>query len=88
VAYGGGVFVAVNTNYEGRVAYSDNGGQSWTEKKISTGVGWYSVAYGGGAFVAITNSDKTAYSTNGSQSWTEKTLPSSFYWNSIAYGEP
>ncbi len=95
VTYGDGTFVAVGANsdyvsstgnriHHGHIAYSTDGGKTWTESLgISSDKLWKSVTYGDGIFIAEAG-DVVAYSNDGGQTWTEKTL--SVPVSAIAYG--
>ena len=77
IAYGGGVFVAISTNY---YFYSTNGA-SWNACTLPAGslAGW-TIAYGNGVFISATGDqptsqvNKVGYSTNGI-TWSSVTLP-------------
>ena len=72
-----------------RTAYSDDGGQTWTEGGAlpSTGT-WVSVTFGNGRFVAIkSGSTDTAYSADGGVTWAAGgALPISTTWTSVTFG--
>ena len=63
VTYGNDKFVALTTNNNNKVAYSDDG-ITWNETTLPVSGNWYSVTYGNGKFVAI-DSGKIVYSSNG-----------------------
>lgn len=95
LAYGASKYVAVG-NDTPFVAYSANGGQSWTE--ISTPLSdvgvfaWQDVAFGNNKFVALSFFGQVAVSSDGI-SWTEpatnipNSVSSNGTWRDIAYGE-
>ena len=58
------------------VAYSDNGGQTWSLAGVALpNIGYDAIAYGAGKFVALRSStNEAAYSVDG-VSWTSITLP-------------
>jgi hypothetical protein len=61
------------------VAYSDNGGSTWTlTSNALPAIGYDTITYGAGKFVAIdSNSTNAAYSTDGI-TWTNVTAPGTF----------
>ena len=83
-----GRFVIIGDN-DRDVAYSDDGGVSWTI--ASNGLpstGYTSIAYGAGKFVAVKNgSQEIAYSEDGI-SWTQDltAMPSTAGWTDLAWG--
>jgi len=72
------------------VAYSDDGGVSWTTTSNALpSTGYVAVTYGQGKFVAIkSGSQETAYSTDG-VTWTSVAagMPNTNSWTDIAYGK-
>jgi hypothetical protein len=92
MAYGGGKWVAVG-NY-GKIAYSSDDGENWTEVANSTfgDSRIYGVAYGEGTWVAVGRSGKMATSSNG-ETWravANSTFGTSYAGNNyilgVAYG--
>lgn len=85
VAFGSGVFVAIDIS-EGTNAARSTDGITWTAQTLPTVAVWRAVAYGNGTFVAISaDNDVAATSTDGI-TWTPQTLPAAGPWTSIAYG--
>jgi len=73
IAYGNGRFVAVGDN--GKMAYSDDNGVTWTavaDSTFDTGYSIRGIAYGNNRFVAVGDKGKMAYSDDGT-SWTAVT---------------
>ena len=62
VAYGDGVFVAVNLLYNTSARSTDNG-KTWTQHDIPID-GWRGITYGDGVFVAVSSSS-TSFSNSG-----------------------
>jgi hypothetical protein len=93
VAYGAGVFVAIDHGLgpSNHAAWSDDGGQTWTTvKTLPIDAAWKGVAYGDGVFVTVGSLSRggtvRAMSDDWGQSWTP--LPGSTVHNQIiAYGE-
>jgi len=84
VAYGNGIFIAVQNGGTSAAAYSTNG-TSWSSMTMSSATSWEAVTYGNGYYVAIANSSTSAaYSTNGT-TWTSMTIAGAGG-QSIAYG--
>jgi hypothetical protein len=88
IAYGAGKFVAVG--HDGKIAYSNANGTSWTAVSNTTfgDSRIYDIAYGNNRFVAVGgyssgNNSKIAYSADGI-SWTAASANGSF--NCIAWG--
>jgi hypothetical protein len=67
--------VAISSS-DNDIAYSDNGGATWTLASAALpGTGFTAITYGKGLFVAVTDSsDAVAYSADG-VTWTAVTLP-------------
>ena len=93
IAYGNGRFVAIASN-SSSIAYTINGGGSWSLATVGGGAGlpgvysWSSIAYGEGQFVAIAaNSAVSATSWDGIN-WTIQTLPATQNWSSVVFGNP
>jgi uncharacterized repeat protein (TIGR02543 family) len=98
VTYGNGVFVTVGD--KGAVAYSNDGGQTWTTTTVPNSTNntrWWDVAYGvvngTGVFVTVdfgpdgkTSTHKAAYSTDGGKNWIPTYLPIFSLWRTVAYG--
>ena len=88
VALATGRFIVIGDN-DRDVAYSDNGGLSWTTTSNALpSTGYTAVTYGGGKFVAVKNgSQEMAYSTDGI-TWTQVAtgMPSTAGWTDIAFG--
>ena len=101
IAYGNNRFVAVGyvtVSVTGKIAYSDDNGETWTAVSNSTFDASYSairaIAYGNNRFVAVGEQGKMAYSSDG-VSWTavsDSKFPSTasdgdrFQIRAIAYG--
>lgn len=78
--------VVVNNGTDG-VAYSDDGGNIWSESEMPVTAEWRKIAYGDGRYVAVAEGSSStvgAYSDNGI-SWTQITMPSG-NWYDICYG--
>jgi hypothetical protein len=92
IAYGGGKFVAVG--YEGKAAYSADGGATWNPVDDTKFIGYIKgIAYGGPAgkekFVAVGSSGKAVYCTTPDGTWTAVTdtgFDTTDDINAIAYG--
>ena len=73
IAYGNGVFVAVN-DFPNKCATSADNGKTWTQHDMPIG-DWHSVAYGDGVFVAVNYSSNTsATSTDNGVTWTQHSM--------------
>lgn len=78
--------VVVNNGTDG-VAYSDNGGNTWSESEMPVTAEWRSIAFGNGRYVAVAEGSSNtvgAYSDDGIN-WTQTTMPSG-NWYGICYG--
>jgi hypothetical protein len=90
VAYGNGLFVAVNPENSPRVMTSPDG-ETWTARTAAAQQGYQSVVYGNGLFVSVNNTGavRVMISTNGS-TWTTSgvSTPLTTYvdWRSVTYG--
>ena len=71
-------FVVVSAS-TANIAYSDNGGATWTEESAALpGTGLENITYGGGKWVVVgPNTTNAAYSENG-VTWTSVTAPGTF----------
>jgi hypothetical protein len=69
------------------IAYSDNGGATWTlETDALPSVGYNTIAYGKGVFVALrADTTNSAYSTNG-VTWTEGSGLPNKTWREVVWG--
>lgn len=83
VCFGGGIFVAFNSNTSG-VRYSTDG-VTWLTPTVPPSSAIISLAYGNGKFVAMASSGKSFYSTNGDV-WTTSTGLNTAYSYKVAYG--
>ena len=85
IAYGDGVFVAVDVSY-GQIARSTTNGSTWSVTLTSSEY-WNSIAYGNGTFIAGQSVPSTyvARSTDGGVSWTTP-YRSTYGISGIAYG--
>ena len=86
--YGNGTFVigtGMSNTGGGRIAYSDDGGESWTIIREGVGLNMplsvlggsssvKAIAYGGGRFVAVGDDRNIAYSPDG-ENWTRSSIP-------------
>ena len=83
-----GRFIVIGDN-DRDVAYSDNGGISWTTTSNALpSTGYTAVTYGAGKFVAVKNgSQEMSYSTDGI-TWTQEAtgMPSTAGWTDVAFG--
>ena len=83
-----GRFIVIG-NLDRDVAYSDDGGASWTiTSNALPSTGYTAVTYGKGLFVAVKNgSQEMAYSTDG-VSWTQEAtgMPSTGGWSDVVWG--
>ena len=90
VAFGNGVFVAVNNTASGvgnRITWS-NDGETWNFSTVPNLNTLTCVAFGNGVFVALANSgvgNRCMTSTDGSL-WTARTTPVDNNWKSLVYG--
>ncbi len=91
VAYGNGVFVAINGAGSNVAAYSTDG-ITWTPTTLPSVAAWETVTFISGVFIALTStfsgggaSNVGAYSTDGIN-WTGSTLPFSDYWSRPVLG--
>lgn len=86
VAYGNGVFIAVNKTLNSNiVGISTNDGVSWTTKAVPRTGTTGRIVYGNGAFVYLNSANIPAYITNDNgNTWTS--LGSSGNWTGLAYG--
>ena len=78
--------VVINNGTDG-VAYSDNGGNTWSESEMPVTAEWRSIAFGNGRYVAVAEGSSNtvgAYSDDGIN-WTQTTMPSG-NWYGICYG--
>jgi hypothetical protein len=82
VAYGNGVFVAVNQT--GGISDSTDGGNTWTSTYSSSNE-WFAISYANGEFVAVGSPFIAAYSSNGT-SWNTATLPNFLQGDAVTYG--
>ncbi|RLA02322.1 MAG: hypothetical protein DRQ47_06925, partial [Gammaproteobacteria bacterium] len=87
VAYGNGVFVAVDNSNE--VIRSTDFGLNWTTVADAEFNQWYSVAYGNGVFVSVsrTGTNRTMRSTDLGLTWTAVAATEDNKWYSVAYGD-
>ncbi len=92
VGYGGGTFVAMQTEYSSSddkvVTYSTDGGKTWADTPLDGG--WYDVAYGDGKFIAIGYDDGNyvmAYSNDAGKNWEKKTQAIQKRFYKIEYGD-
>lgn len=91
--YGNGKFVAVQYGFETSpflrnvVAYSTNG-VTWTSATMpmTTGRGWYAIAYGNNTFVALAENTTVAATSTDGITWTERAMPTASNWYGVAYG--
>jgi hypothetical protein len=68
------------------VAFSIDGGMTWTQRTMPSSQSWVAAAYGNGMYVAVAyGGTVAAYSTDG-VNWTASTLPDSSNWNDVVYG--
>jgi hypothetical protein len=91
VAYGNGIFVAVNGN-SNLASLSTDGGKTWSQSTLPSSASWRDVVFGGGVFMACRlsgsetpspSSAAIAYSSTGS-SWTQVSISVSV--SRLAYG--
>jgi hypothetical protein len=88
---GTGRFVTVGINSK-QVAWSDDGGETWTVAETlptpeNFYCNWVGLAYGNGVFVTVASGgNQAAWSDDGGQTWTGTTLPGSSSRDSVAYG--
>ena len=82
VAYGNGMFVAIDANPA--VAYSEDV-INWTDVELPESVDCGDIAYGNGVFVIIGRSQTFAYSYDGI-SWQPATISVLANWDHITYG--
>lgn len=95
VAYGGGKFVSLSSNYNfanGSQVMTSTDGITWSESDAGVDKQWISMTYGGGKFVAVALQSATpndtalvATSTDG-LNWTSQTAVTGKFWYSITYG--
>ncbi len=89
VAFGNGVFVAIQPNSPNAASSTD--GIHWTARTMPTSAPWTAITYGGGLFVAVSGttivpgSNVAATSPDGI-TWTQRTLSTQYVWSSVAYG--
>ena len=81
IAYGGGKFVAIGSNY----FLTSQDGITWTNQQSPSGF-WRSITYGKGAFVVVGQSgtNRVLTSANGTD-WTAQAVASGS-WSSVAFG--
>ncbi len=90
VAYGNGLFVAVNGNISATAAVMTSpDGITWTDRNVPSAKAWRSVTYGNGLFVAVNNDNSATAAVMTSPdgiTWTDRNVPSAKYWRSVTYG--
>jgi hypothetical protein len=94
VAVGVDFLVRVNIGGQGRLAYSNDSGKTWTYTNYQPLGLWTGVAYGNGTFVmcgvhapwAFSPNYPQAYSLDYGKTWTFVDIPSFNAWNSVAFG--
>lgn len=95
MAYGDNKLIILygrDTYYHNIMAYSTDGGVTWTQGMMPTDAYWSSVAYGSGKFVAVSHYYKNsatatniaAYSVDGIN-WTQIEMPTTALWIKIIY---
>jgi hypothetical protein len=82
VAYGNGMFVAVNQN--GGISESTDNGVTWTSTYSSSN-SWAAITYANGTFVAVGAPFVAAYSSNGT-TWATATIPNFLQPDAVTYG--
>jgi hypothetical protein len=87
VAFGGGKHVAVGYTdaYDGIIAYSSDGGLTWTVAQTLTGNSWSPLAdviWDGAQFV--TSGYNCVYTSSDGITWTERSVPAGI-WKALAY---
>ncbi len=93
VAYGGGKFVAVPFNANGKIVAYSYDGMTWNTATTPVDGILRSIVYGNNKFVAVGYygnstvgySSRCIYSTNGI-TWTKATIPVDAEWRSVTYG--
>lgn len=89
IAYGNGMFVAINTLSTNGIAYSTDG-ITWTEKSDVFPYTMKSICYGNNKFVAVTNAGSSGvrayYSTDGINWYASSGLVTSYSYQSVCYG--
>ena len=83
VAFGRGLFVAVDGAGTNKIATSPDG-ITWTARTLPASANWVSIVFGADAFVLISGSTPAASSLDGI-TWTTRTLPSGA-WSRVAFG--
>ena len=80
-------FVAISPD-DNRVAYSDDGGATWTvSAAVLPSTGFTNITYGQGTFVAIKPETTDVIRSTTGLSWTTETLPTDDTWCDIVYGK-
>ena len=89
IAYGNNRYVAVASGGTS-VAYSINGGYSWTAAPAGLPVSqnWGQIAYGEGLFIATAPGSAICATSPDGINWVAQAMPSSSNWSSIAFGNP
>ena len=84
IAYGAGLFVALDYNGNG-IAITSPDGVNWTQRSVGSGSAWNAIEYGTN-FVCISSggNNVAVYSPDG-VTWTISYLPASAYWTAIKY---
>jgi hypothetical protein len=85
LAYGNGVFVALQTG-SSNVAVTSPDGITWTARTMPATSTWSAVTYGGSQFVAVNSAGTNAGATSPDGiTWTSRTTTTGT-WTSVAYG--
>src|SRR6185369_56550 len=85
LAYGNGLFVAVNEDGANRIMTSPDG-INWTARSAPVLASWEAIAYGNGLFVATADATSTYMTSPDGINWTARDSGISSTWRHITYG--
>ncbi|MEQ9301793.1 MAG: MBG domain-containing protein, partial [Cyclobacteriaceae bacterium] len=85
IAYGNGIFVALESGGDNQVITSTDG-ISWTTTSSNVSGSRSSVTYGEGLFVAVGSSANKIMTSPDGVTWTARSVPGTNQWISVTYG--
>ncbi len=87
IAFGGGLFAAINFNGTNRVMTSADG-ITWTARSAAEANAWFSLTYGDGLFVAVsTNGTNRVMTSADGATWTARAAAAANDWVSVTHGD-
>lgn len=89
IAFGNGIFVAIDNYNSTNLAISSTNGSTWTARTLPSTGNWSRVVFGNGVFLAVSSTGTQAATSVDGITWTARTLPvSGVTVQALAYGGP